>query len=85
MVTHATGTFEVKLTPRATDDEGESTPLGRLAIAKEFHGDLEGTSKGEMLTAGGNVTGSAGYSPSSGSRERCTGAAARSRSSTAAR
>lgn len=61
MTTRATGTFEVKLTPRATDDEGEDAPLGRLAIEKQFHGDLEGASKGEMLTVGGSVPGSAGY------------------------
>lgn len=61
MSTRATGAFDVKLTPQATDDPGEGAPLGRLAIEKQFHGDLEGTSKGEMLTAGGSVTGSAGY------------------------
>lgn len=61
VTTRATGTFEVKLTPRAADDEGEGLPLGRLAIEKEFHGELEGTSKGEMLTASGSVPGSAGY------------------------
>jgi hypothetical protein len=57
----ASGTFEVKLTPQATDDRAEGTPLGRLSIDKQFHGDLEGISKGEMLTAGTVVPGSAGY------------------------
>jgi hypothetical protein len=56
-MTHATGTFEVKLTAQTTDDPG----LGRLAIDKIFHGDLEGTSKGEMLSAMTDVKGSAGY------------------------
>ena len=56
-MTHATGTFEVKLTPQATDDPG----LGRMTIDKQFHGDLEGTSKGQMLSAGTDVKGSAGY------------------------
>jgi hypothetical protein len=32
-----------------------------MSIDKQFHGDLEGTSKGEMLTASGTVKGSAGY------------------------
>jgi hypothetical protein len=32
-----------------------------MSIDKQFHGDLEGTSKGEMLTAGTGVKGSAGY------------------------
>jgi hypothetical protein len=56
--TRATGTFDVKLTPQSTD---ESKLLGRMAIDKQFHGDLEGTSKGEMLTAGTDVKDSAGY------------------------
>ena len=56
----ASGTFEVKLTPQASDDKAE-IPLGRMSIDKQFHGDLEGTSKGEMLTAGAVAKGSAGY------------------------
>jgi hypothetical protein len=32
-----------------------------MAIAKQFRGDLEATSTGEMLTAGTNTKGSAGY------------------------
>jgi hypothetical protein len=32
-----------------------------MSIDKQFHGDLEGTSQGEMLTAGGSIKGSAGY------------------------
>ncbi len=57
---HATGTFEVKLNP-ASHDKSEDTTLGRMTIDKQFHGDLEGTSKGEMLSAGTSVKGSAGY------------------------
>jgi len=57
-MTRATGTFDVKLTPQSTD---ESKMLGRMTIDKQFHGDLEGTSKGEMLTAGTDVKDSAGY------------------------
>jgi hypothetical protein len=52
----ATGTFEVKLTPQ-TDDP----MVGRMTIDKQFHGDLEGTSKGQMLAMQGDVKGSAGY------------------------
>ena len=59
MATHATGTFEVKLTPLETHEK-DST-LGRMSIDKLFHGDLEGTSKGEMLTGMTSVKGSAGY------------------------
>jgi hypothetical protein len=32
-----------------------------MAIDKQFHGDLEATSKGQMLAAGTEVKGSAGY------------------------
>jgi hypothetical protein len=32
-----------------------------MSIDKQFHGDLEGTAKGQMLTAGTDVKGSAGY------------------------
>jgi uncharacterized protein DUF3224 len=61
MTTRATGTFEVKVTPQPPDDKGESAPVGRMTIDKQFHGDLEGTSKGDMLTAMTAVKGSAGY------------------------
>lgn len=58
---HARGTFVVKLTPQASADSAESAILGRLSIDKQFHGDLEGTSKGLMLSAGTSVKNSAGY------------------------
>lgn len=61
MPSHATGTFEVKLTPQGEGDTAEGLTLGRMTIAKQFHGDLDGTSKGEMLTAGTDVKNSAGY------------------------
>src|SRR5829696_470490 len=32
-----------------------------MMIDKQFHGDLEGASRGQMLSAGTNVGGSAGY------------------------
>jgi hypothetical protein len=40
-----TGTFEVKLTPQRTDDKTAGENLGRMSIDKQFHGDLEATSK----------------------------------------
>ena len=52
MTTRATGLFDVRLTPRPNDAGADASPLGRLSIDKRFHGDLEGTSKGEMLSAG---------------------------------
>ena len=61
MSNRATGPFEVKLTSQATDEQAGAATLGRMSIAKQFHGDLEATSKGEMLTAGTSVQGSACY------------------------
>jgi len=61
VTTRAAGTFEVKLSPLAAYDSTEGSPLGRMSIDKEFHGDLEGTSKGEMLTGMTSVKNSAGY------------------------
>ena len=58
---HATGTFEVKLNPQQLADKTADATLGRLSIDKQFHGGLEAVSKGEMLSAGTSVKGSAGY------------------------
>jgi hypothetical protein len=61
MITQATGTFKVKLTPQDKDDNSADSIVARFTIDKEFHGDLEGTSKGEMLAVSSSVPGSAGY------------------------
>lgn len=58
MTGHATGTFDVKLTPQP--DEA-AKPFGRMSIEKRFHGDLEGTSAGLMFVASTGVKDSAGY------------------------
>jgi len=42
------------------DDKSGDATLGRMTIEKQIHGDLEGTSKGQMLTAGTGVAGSSG-------------------------
>ena len=59
-MTRASGTFEVKVSPQAVDDKTDAS-LGRMSLDKQFHGDLEATSKGEMLSATTSVKGSAGY------------------------
>jgi hypothetical protein len=59
MTTNASGTFEVKLVPQ--DDKSEDATPGRMIIDKQFQGDLEGVSHGQMLTALTSVEGSAGY------------------------
>lgn len=60
MSKQANGTFEVKLLPQPAIEGGDAT-LGRMSIDKQFRGDLEGSSQGQMLTAGTAVKGSAGY------------------------
>ena len=59
MSMHAKGTFDVTMTPQK--DEGLDAGLGRFMLEKIFHGDLEARGKGQMLTAGTDVQGSAVY------------------------
>ena len=62
MTQRASGPFEVKLTPqKPNSDVAQSANLGRMSIDKQFRGDLEATSKGEMIAAQTAVKGSAGY------------------------
>ncbi|MEW8333959.1 MAG: DUF3224 domain-containing protein [Candidatus Thiodiazotropha sp.] len=57
-----TGKFEVKLCPLDPYAQGmDGVSLGRMSIDKQFNGELEATSKGEMLNAMTSVKGSAGY------------------------
>jgi Protein of unknown function (DUF3224) len=58
---HASGTFEVKLAPSGESDKAEGSTLGSYSLDKQYHGDLEASAKGTMLTAGTDVKGSAGY------------------------
>jgi len=60
-IMRASGSFDVKLTPQSAAPGIEAAQLGRQSIDKRFSGELEATSLGEMLSAGGNVQGSAGY------------------------
>lgn len=59
MANHATGSFEVKVSPLTAYNQEDKT-LGRFSIDKQFHGDLEAVSKGEMLSAG-NPASAGGY------------------------
>jgi hypothetical protein len=56
-----TGKFDVTLNPQSSDDIGDGVPLARMAIDKRYHGELDASGKGEMLTALTPVKGSAGY------------------------
>jgi len=61
MTRHAKGTFDVTMSPQPAQDGVGDPSVGRMAIDKQFHGDLEGTGKGQMLAVGTAVDGSAGY------------------------
>lgn len=56
---HATGPFEVKVTP--ADSPSGDASLGRMILDKQYHGDLEASGKGQMLTASTSVKGSGAY------------------------
>ena len=70
MTTQARGPFDVKLSPLEAYNKDEGANLARMSIDKQFHGDLEATSKGEMLAAG---SGGKGASGSYVALERVTG------------
>lgn len=56
------GQFTVKLNPLESYAQGmDGINLGRMSIDKKFEGDLDATSRGEMLSAMTSVKGSAGY------------------------
>jgi hypothetical protein len=58
MTHHAHGTFTVSVKP-LTPPPAEG--LSRFSLDKEIHGDLEATSKGEMMGGGDYKQGTAGY------------------------
>lgn len=57
----AKGSFSVKLTPLAFEGLPESPLFGRMTIDKQISGDLEATTRGQMLSARTETNGSAGY------------------------
>jgi hypothetical protein len=61
VATHASGAFDVKISPQPPQDNVGDPTVGRMSLDKQFHGDLEGTSKGQMLAASTDVQGSGGY------------------------
>jgi hypothetical protein len=56
---NASGAFDVKINPQT--DEGGDPTIGRMTLDKQYHGPLEGTGKGQMLTGGTDVQGSGVY------------------------
>lgn len=56
------GKFDVKVLPQKPDNpQAEAAGLGRMALDKQFHGDLEAASQGEMLSVLDRATGSGAY------------------------
>src|ERR1051325_1665628 len=59
MTNHATGSFDVKMTPQKPDNPvEEAAKFGRMTGEKQFHGDMEGSSKVEMLAISPDAKGS---------------------------
>jgi hypothetical protein len=61
MSVHAEGPFDVKIEPQTPEDKAGGAAIARMLLDKQFHGDLEATSKGTMLATSTAVKGSAGY------------------------
>ncbi len=62
MTHQAAGAFDVKLALQKSDNpQSEEAKVGRMSIDKRFHGDLEASSKGEMLSSMSETKGSAVY------------------------
>src|ERR1700761_7740394 len=58
---HARGTFVVKMGPAEASALAQQAGVGRMTIDKTFSGDIDGSSKGEMLTGGAESTGAMAY------------------------
>jgi hypothetical protein len=62
MTKHAIGTFDVQMTPLSDETLSATTnKLAGMSLAKQFQGELQGKSAGQMLTAMTATEGSAGY------------------------
>lgn len=55
------GTFDVQMTPEPTYSTADGVSLGRIAITKQFRGDLVATSTVDMIAARTPINDSAGY------------------------
>ena len=57
----ATGSFEVSVQPLSNADISTDAMFGRFLLIKKFSGALSAEGRGQMLSAGTPVQGSAGY------------------------
>jgi hypothetical protein len=55
------GTFEVTMGKESVHDAAVDAGIGRMSVAKRYHGDLDATGVGEMFAAMTATPGSAGY------------------------
>jgi hypothetical protein len=58
---HATGAFDVKMTPEKPEEGPGVESLARFSLEKRYSGALDATARGQMLTASTKVEGSAVY------------------------
>ena len=61
MISKATGSFTVKLELQAASTQADAAVIGRRTLDKQFQGDLEANSAGEMLAVMTAVEGSMAY------------------------
>ena len=61
LMTHAKGSFEIKMTPAEPTDFEKANDITRFTSDKTWHGDFEGVSHGEMITGSTTSTGSLAY------------------------
>ncbi len=57
VVEQANGSFDVEVVPQTSPEDA----VGRFSLSKRFHGGLDASSTGEMLSVRTEVEGSAGY------------------------
>lgn len=58
---HAAGAFDVTVTPLPADAGVGDESIGRMALSKRFHGDLDASALGQMLATRTPTPGSAAY------------------------
>lgn len=61
MTTIASGRFAVRIDPAGDADATDGTALARSTLDKTYHGDLDASAQGQMLTAITQTRGSAVY------------------------
>jgi Protein of unknown function (DUF3224) len=61
MIVKATGSFTVKLELQPASAQADAAVIGRRTLEKQFHGDLDANSTGEMLAVMTAVEGSMAY------------------------